>query len=462
MSSAPARILVCGLGPGALGDVTGATIDLLNSGRPVFLRTARHPTASIARDAQTFDGVYDRGADLASVYRSIADALVQAARHHGEVVYAVPGSPLVLERSVRHLVDLAADVGNQLDVQLLPAISFLDATWARLSIDPIEASVRLIDGHTFTRDAAGERGPLLVAHAHAPWVLSDIKLSIDAGPEQRVVVLKAVGTPEESIVEMGWPDLDRLVEPDHLTSLYLPEVHAPVAVELQRSVELMSRLRADCPWDQAQTHASLRSHLLEETYEVLEALDRIAVAEAAGVDPDYDDYTLLEEELGDLWFQILFHAELAAEAGHFTIADVARTLHDKLVDRHPHVFGDEPMPETSDLVVTWEARKREEKGRSSAMDGLPPGLPALSLSEKVLKKAERAGLPADPEWVSRVVAAGVSAASSELDVGLYLLAVVEQVRGLSGEAETALRTAVRYATTRFGQAESSGGQWVLG
>ncbi len=139
-----------------------------------------------------------------------------------------------------------------------------------------------------------------------------------------------------------------------------------------------------------------------------------------------------------------------------------RTLHDKLVHRHPHVFDSEPMPATADLVETWEARKREEKGRSSAMDGLPPGLPALSLSEKVLRKAERAGLPADPEWVSRVVTAGVSAESSELDVGLYLLAVVEQVRDLRGEAETALRTAVRHATTRFRQAESDGGHWVLG
>ncbi len=285
------------------------------------LPATRQP--SFAGDAPTFDPIYDRGDDLASVYRSIADALVQAAEQHGEVVYAVPGSPLVLERSVRHLVDRAADGANRLEVQLFPAVSFLDAVWARLSIDPVEASVRLIDGHTFSRDAAGERGPLLVAHAHAPWVLSDIKLSMDAGPDQRVVVLKAVGTPEESIVEIGWPDLDRMVVPDHLTSLYLPEVHAPVAVELQRSVELMSRLRAECPWDQAQTHASLRSHLVEETYEVLEVLDTIVAAEAAGLEPGYDDYALLEEELGDLWFQILFHAELASEAGQFSIADVA-------------------------------------------------------------------------------------------------------------------------------------------
>ena len=160
MSPGAARILVCGLGPGAPGDVTAATTAALNSGRPVFLRTARHPTASVAALAETFDSIYDSGSDLASVYRSIADALLQAAVQHGEVVYAVPGSPLVLERSVRHLLDGAADAVDGLEVDLLPAISFLDATWARLGIDPVEASVRLIDGHTFSRDPAGERGPL--------------------------------------------------------------------------------------------------------------------------------------------------------------------------------------------------------------------------------------------------------------------------------------------------------------
>ena len=462
VTSGAARILVCGLGPGAYGDVTAATAETLHSGRRVFLRTERHPTASLAAGAQTFDEIYDRGADLPSVYRSIADALVQAAEQLGEVVYAVPGSPLVLERSVRHLLDRAADSAGDLEVDVLPAVSFLDAAWARLAIDPVEASVRLIDGHTFSRDAAGERGPLLVAHAHAPWVLSDIKLAIDAGPEQRVIVLQALGTPEESIVEIGWPDLDRAIEPDHLTSLFLPEVHAPVAMELQRSVELMRRLRVDCPWDQVQTHASLRSHLLEETYEVLEALDHMAATEASGAEPDGDDYALLEAELGDLWFQVLFHAELASEAGQFTVADVARTLHDKLVDRHPHVFGGEPTPETADLVVAWEARKRDEKGRASAMDGLPPGLPALSLADKVLRKAERSGRAADPAWVSGALSAGVSAGASELEVGLYLLAVVEQVRGLGGEPESALRTAVRHGTERFRQAESSRDRWVLG
>lgn len=322
------RVLVCGLGPGSERDVTAATVEVIRSTRPVFLRTGRHPTAHLALDATTFDAIYEQGDDLDSVYRAIASSLTAAAFEHGEVVYAVPGSPLVLERSVRHLL-AAPDI----EVELLPAVSFLDAIWARLGIDPVEESVRLIDGHTFSRDAAGERGPLLVAHAHAAWVLSDIKLAIDAGPEQRVVVLQGVGTSAESVREIGWPDLDRTIEPDHLTSLYLPEVHSPVARELQRSVELVRRLRADCPWDQQQTHGTLRRTLLEETHGVLDALNAIAAAQDGGDEPSFEHYTQLEEVLGDLWFQVLFHSELAAEAGQFSISEVAHTLHDKLVAR---------------------------------------------------------------------------------------------------------------------------------
>ena len=141
----------------------------------------------------------------------------------------------------------------------------------------------------------------------------------------------ASACPTSRCARVAWDDLDRAVEPDHLTSLWIPALAAPVAGEVARFHELVRTLRAECPWDREQTHASLTRHLLEETYEVLEAIDH--VDEDAGT-----GFEALEEELGDLLFQVVFHSVLAAEEGQFTLADVARGIHDKLYARHPHVF----------------------------------------------------------------------------------------------------------------------------
>jgi len=371
-------------------------------------------------------------------------------------VYAVPGSPLVLERAVRYLRSHDKVESGEIDLDILPALSFLDTSWAALQIDPIEAGVRLIDGHTFATSAAGHAGPLLVAHAHAPWVLSDIKLAIDAGDEQRVTVLQRLGTPEAEIFELAWPELDRSFEPDHLTSLFLPEVGRPAGAEVQRSVELMHRLRQDCPWDAEQTHASLRRYLLEETYEVMEAIDEVERGDPHG-------YQHLEEELGDLWFQILFHAELAAEAGEFTLGDVAATSHDKLVGRHPHVFGHLAAEDVDATAVAqnWEAIKKAEKGRASVMDGIPVALPALAYADKVIKKAAKAGAPLPTNG---------AAIDSETAAAEALLSIVAAGRSGDLDLEGALRRATDAARLRFEalEREAAGGiiqtddRWLLG
>lgn len=465
-------ITVCGLGPGGPEHLTAATRAAIEVAERCYLRTSRHPTAYLAGTDRSFDHLYEAADTFDDVYRGIADELAVAAAH-GPVTYVVPGSPLVLERSVAHL---RAD--DRVDVEVIPALSFLDVVWARLGVDPIDGGVRLVDGHRFATEAAGERGPLLVAHAHAPWVLSDIKLALDAGDDQRVVVLQRLGTDDERIVEVEADELDRAVEPDHLTSLYLPEVAAPVAGELARTVELMHRLRRECPWDQKQTHRSLRPYLMEESYEVLEAIDGLpapssvsdAPAAASGASTEAAEpvavggdemaaYVDLEEELGDLWFQILFHAELATEAGHFTIADVARTVHDKLVRRHPHVFGDVEVAGTDDIVANWDAIKTEEKQRESALDGIPSALPALSLAAKVLSRVRRADHPTNATDLAPSVVDAlpvVEGAAAEEALGRALLAVVAWAAERDLDAEDVLRAAVVRAQARFRAEERAG------
>jgi len=204
----------------------------------------------------------------------------------------------------------------------------------------------------------------------------------------------------------------------------------------------VARLRRDCPWDREQDHHSLRRHLLEESYEVLEAIDHLDVDAGEGFDE-------LEEELGDLLFQIVFHATLAAEEGRFTLADVARGISEKLVSRHPHVFGDEEATTAAELAATWEQNKVEEKGRASVMEGIPATLPALLYALKVQKKARASGV----EWRDLVTAEVADAVG---DIGLRLLTLVDEAAAAGEDAESALRIAAEAVRDRFDNLSNTG------
>ncbi|MEY2570052.1 MAG: tetrapyrrole methylase family protein / MazG family protein [Acidimicrobiaceae bacterium] len=412
---APGRIVVVGLGPGNPDHVTAGTLAAIARIPVRFVRTTRHPSASLVPDATSFDDVYEAEDTFGDVYERIADVLAAAASEHGEVLYAVPGSPGVLERSVELL-----RVDERVDVEVVPGVSFLELAWVRLGVDPIDLGARLVDGHRFATMAAGERGPLLVAHCHNRRVLSDIKLAIDIdGPP--VTVLQRLGLDDEAVFDVERAELDRSFEPDHLTAIWLADAAAPVASEVARFDELVHLLRERCPWDASQTHRSLTRHLLEETYEVLDAINGVDVDTGAG-------YDHLEEELGDLLFQICFHATLAGEQGAFTLADVARGINDKLIARHPHVFGGEHRD--------WEDMKREEKGRTSAFDGIPVALPALAYAAKVVGKARLLGVD--------VVAAPIT----EGDLGDALLALSAAAKALDIDPEAALRAAANELRAR--------------
>ena len=220
--------------------------------------------------------------------------------------------------------------------------------------------------------------------------------------------------------------------------------------ELARLLALAERLRGPggCPWDAEQTHHSLTRYVLEEAYEVVEAIEALP-ADAGRSTPAA--YAALEDELGDLLFQVVFHSVLAEEAGAFTIADVARGIHDKLVRRHPHVFGDVVADETSDVMRNWEQIKKHEKGATSIVDGITPGLPSLLYTHKLFRKAASVGL--DPgaldEALDRIDAAVARLRAGdpdlEADLAEVLAATVVIARAGGVDAESALRGwAARY------------------
>ncbi len=482
-----------GLGPAGPELITAQTLDLMAGADAVFLRTHRHPAAAGYPDARTFDYHYERAGTFDEVYQAIVANLVTEATRPSSVVYAVPGSPLVAERTVTLLREHPRVVGGEVALVVHPSLSFVDLALARLGIDPMADGLLIIDGESFAVQAAGQSGPLLVAQCWSTSILSDIKLSVEASPGDVVTVLHHLGLADEQIVEVAWSDLDRSIVPDHLTSLWIPHLASPVAAQLVRLDELVHTLRLRCPWDRQQTHGSLARHLLEESHEVLEAIDAVAAIDALaqrrpahvdanpGATPgpaegveeaeksEEEAVAHLEEELGDLLFQVYFHATLAAEEGRFTLADVARGIHDKLVSRHPHVFGDLTVETPDDVATNWEALKMSEKNRSSVTEGIPASLPALALAAKLQRKAVAVGMDLPSahedavrlsEKVSDLTGAKEGVAGSPdgsrstwgvadgeggradhaVEIGELLFALVNLARRLGVDPETALRT----------------------
>ena len=229
---------------------------------------------------------------------------------------------------------------------------------------------------------------------------------------------------------------------------------APDLAGIDQLIDIVAKLRGPggCPWDHEQTHASLRAGLIEEAYEVVEAIN-------SGDDAN------LREELGDLLLQSVFHAQIATEEGRFNFDDVARSISEKLVRRHPHVFGADRCADSAEVLRKWDDIKRAEKGGqgekiSSALDGISSGLPALMRAEKVQKKAARVGFDwseAAPvvtkirEELAEVEAElpGGSSAKIEEEIGDLLFSVVNLARKLKVDGETALQRATDKFSSRF-------------
>jgi len=449
------RVTIIGLGPGPRNTVTQATLDAIANIPHQFLRTRKHPTADLLPHAHSFDELYEALPSFDDVYAAITEAVVAAALQHGEVLYAVPGSPLILETSV---AQLRAD--NRITVNVLPALSFLDLAWEALGIDPVNSGVRLIDGHQFAIEAANERGPLLVAQVHADWVLSDVKLAFDeAVGSEPVVLLHHLGLEDQRLDHTTWQELDRALSPDHLTTLYIPQLAQPIAAEMVKLHQLARTLREQCPWDIEQTHQSLIKHLLEEAYETVDALNELDPD-----DPSTDE--ALIEELGDLLYQVEFHATIAEQEGRFTFADVARSIHDKLVRRHPHVFGITVAHSADDVVSTWDEVKRQERKDNdsksdSVFSGVAKAAPALSYATKLQKRAADVGFDwpnADGAFdkireesaeIREALRSNESAEAIRLELGDLLFSVVNLSRHLGHDAETALREASDKFRLRF-------------
>jgi tetrapyrrole methylase family protein/MazG family protein len=472
-------IHLVGLGPGDPASLRPQAFALLaRRDLPLFLRTRRHPTlddepvrgALAGRDnLVSFDDEYERHTAFDVTYEAIVARVLEAAERHGEIVYAVPGHPLIGETTVARLLPRAKAAG--VATRVVGAPSFVDAcleavgetiTGDLLVLDALALEPNAPTAHPALRTPGA---PVLLYQVHDRQAASTVKLALmRAGyPDDFVVtVLRAAGVPgEEAILPTPLFALDRgeaAARCDHLSSVWVPPLLAADAAArppgLDGLVRVMARLRDPdngCPWDREQTHASLRPYVIEEAYEVAEAIDQ-------------DDPDKLCDELGDLLLQVVFHAQLAAEEGVWDIEDVCAVIVAKLVRRHPHVFGNVKVDGADEVLMNWNAIKAAEKGNKqweSVLDGIPTSLPALARALQVSRRAVKAGF----EWPdTTAVLAKVDEELAELraeiarnappnqvagELGDLLFTLVNVARRLDLDPEEALRGQMKRFEYRF-------------
>lgn len=462
------KITVTGLGPGEFGLITLDTWERMQAAECLLLRTAKHPTTEEIKKRgvqfASYDDFYERGESFEQVYQSIAADLICRAKQGQELVYAVPGSPLVAERTVVLLREMAAK--EAVCLEILPGMSFAEVLYVRLGVDPIEG-VTIVDAADLGALPSLPTG-LIVTQVYNAQVASDTKLSLmeNFPDEHEVMLLQNLGLPDEKIRPVKLYEIDRQDGIDHLTSLYVPAMPETASSDfsIEPLQELLVKLRSPggCPWDIVQTHPSLRSNLIEEAYEVVEAID-------------LEDADLLCEELGDLLLQIVFHARMAEETGSFSMQTVIDGVMDKLIRRHPHVFGEISLESAGAVVLQWDAIKRQEKKeRISLLDGIPKEFPALMTAQKMQHKASKAGFDwkdIAPVWGKlreeaeelREAVEKKDPEAVEEELGDLLFSAVNLSRFLKVDAEVALQRTNQKFRSRFLQVEAavknSGKDW---
>ena len=471
-------IIIVGLGPGRWDDLTLQARDCFaqaaQTGATAYFRTLIHPTVAPLRQAfpglriESFDAYYEESQDWGALYQRIAERVCALAEQdkQGEqrpIIYAVPGHPLVGEASVQLLLRLADERG--LTTRIVAGLSFIEPVCEALALDPLAAGLQIVDATELAAlrpdEIAGRlipTRPLLVAQVYNRRLASEVKLALDEcyPDEWMVKLVRAAGVDGEQAVEtMPLYELDRQDAANHLSTLYLPPLDELTALRLPETLRFITyRLRREpdgCPWDRQQTHQSLTRYVLEETYEVVEALEE-------------NDMDKLAEELGDLLLQVYLHAEIARQEGDFAIGDVFEHVNAKLIRRHPHVFGEVEVSSAGQVVQNWEAIKRQERAASgkdiqqeSVLDGVPPAMPSLMIAQEYQKRAGKLGF--DYKGIEPILAK-ISEELQELqeaatheqrfeEMGDVLFMVARLARELHIDAEQALRAANRKFQRRF-------------
>jgi tetrapyrrole methylase family protein/MazG family protein len=456
-------ITLLGLGPGDSSLITRQAWQILESCSEIYLRTRQHPAVSgfpSGIQVHSFDHLYESSETFEDVYERIVEQVLELGHRPQGVIYAVPGHPYIAEATCPEIARRARQEG--ISVQVVEGLSFLEPTFTALGIDPLPHTalvdaLLLASAHVppFPPDA-----PAIIAQIHSRAVASEVKLTLmEVYPDEHPVrLVHAAGTSQQCIEDIPLYEIDRSEHIGLLTTLYLPPLGSGTSLEAFQ--EIMAHLRAPdgCPWDREQTHQTLRTNLLEETYEALDALDA-------------DNPQAMCEEFGDLLLQIVFHAQIGSENGEFNMSQVLQHIYDKIVRRHPHVFGDWEVENAGQVLQNWEKLKAEERKSNGEMtkgilDGVSKALPALSQAQEYQARAARVGFAwpnlesalqkVDEEYAELLAAQ--DEASRAIELGDLLSTIANLARYYNVDAESALRQANIRFRQRFSYIEKTARQ----
>lgn len=452
-------ITLLGLGPGNSDLLTCQAWEWLQRISEIFLRTKQHPTvedfpASI--QVNSFDYLYKEDENINGVYKNIVHRVIELGERPQGVTYAVPGHPFVAEATCPEIISQAKLRG--LKVRVIEGLSFLEPVYTALEIDPFQ-HLNLIDALELVgayHPPFSPAEPALIAQIYSRQIASGVKLTLMAAYSDKhpVRMVHAAGTKQQIIEDLALFEIDHSEHIGLLTTLYLPSIGKDASFEALQEVIAHLRAPDGCPWDREQTHKSLRQHLLEETYEILSAID-------------VNDTEGMKEEFGDLLLQIVLHAQIAYEAGEFSMADILQKINRKLVHRHPHVFSNVSVDGTANVLRNWEKLKEIERNNKNDQNdkgllyGVPKALPALAQAQEYQERAARVGFdwPEIQGVIDKIkeelkeVDEAKNQQERAAELGDLLFSVVNLARWYSIGAESALRETNLRFSKRFNYIE---------
>lgn len=446
-------IVLLGLGPGGPDQMTREAWELLVTSPEVWLRNLKHPaivSLPTSVDIHSLEELCEDDASSDAVNDAIVQKVLELGKRLGGVIYAVPGHPLIAETTGLDIFRRAMREG--VPVRIVGGPSFLESTYSALGLNPLPRSI-LCDALSFGRAHTPlfpPDTPALIAQLHSKAVATRVKVVLAAvyPGDHTVSLVHAAGTAGQRVENLALDKIDQSEHIGDLTCLFIPALEQGTSIE--GLLEVVAHLRAPegCPWDREQTHASLRRNLLEEAYESIEAMDSGAPQ-------------AMREEFGDLLLQIVLNAQIASEHGEFTINDVIKGIHDKIIRRHPHVFGDLKLQSVESVLVNWEKLKEGEREFKSdlggLLEGVPLALPSLSQAQEYQERAARVGF----DWPHfdgvlekvaeeiREMEAATSADALAREIGDVLFTLVNLSRWKGVDAEAALRAANLRFKRRF-------------
>ena len=453
-----AGITLLGLGPGDPKLLTREAWDWLNQIETLYVKTiSQSELQSLPKHLryESFDSLYQDLDNEQAVNNAIIEKILSLGISPGGVTFAVPGHPLIDEKICRKIITKAKSAG--IPVHVIAGLSLIESVYSTLDLDTSHQCV-IADASVLERCQTPGVQPssnVLITQMDTIQRVKEIKRILQTvyPKDHPVIFIHRAGTEDQIVENCALAEIDESQLVGAFSALFLPPL--PPYASFESFQEVIARLRAPdgCPWDREQTHNSLRPFLLEETYETLDALDR-------------GDLSDLEEELGDLFLQIMLHAQIASENGDFNIYDVIEGISNKLVRRHPHVFSEVEVDGVSGVIKNWEAIKAEERRendkqeKNGMLDGVPTALPALLQAQEVIERAKRAGLT---QWidvserdcfsslVNEIYQADSDSQEALLGEVLFVLTALAHQHDI--DAESALRKSLTNFRDRFKKME---------